>query len=117
MKSYLFLLALPLLMSCEAAETDNGPKLQGKVVRITCATTVVQVTDSEQFGEDGWSDMMGASGSKYDNVFWVENICRLNLTLGQSFSFRIIEPKQNECVRCLLWDGPPNIAYAIEVLR
>jgi hypothetical protein len=85
------------------------------VIRISCASTVVQIINTEKYGEDAWINL-GASGEiKYDNVFKVENICKLKLEEGKTFQFKIINLPMNDCIQCLLYDAPPKISYAIEL--
>ena len=113
----IFLFAVSqLLFGCEKNDMLDESVLQGEVIRVTCASTVVQIKNAEKYGEDGWMDEMSASVQKYDNVFKVENICKVNLEMGKTFKFKIISLTQNDCVQCLLYDAPPKVSYAIEVI-
>jgi major membrane immunogen (membrane-anchored lipoprotein) len=105
-----------LLLGCEKNDVLDESILKGEVIRVTCASTVVQIKNAEKFGEDGWMDEMSASVQKYDNVFKVENICKVNLEMGKIFQFKIISLTQNDCIQCLLYDAPPKVSYAIEVI-
>jgi hypothetical protein len=101
---------------CEKIDMLDGSVLKGEVIRVTCASTVVQIKNAEKYGEDGWKDEMATGELKYDNVFKVENICKVNLEMGKTFQFKIISLTQNDCIQCLLYDAPPKVSYAIEVI-
>lgn len=105
-----------LLSGCEKNDILDDLVLKGKVIRVTCASTVVQITNSQKYGENGWINVESSAGTQYDHVFVVENICKLNLENGKTFQFKIINIKENDCVQCLLYDAPPKISYAIELL-
>ena len=112
-----FLFIVPqLFFGCEKNDLLDESILKGEVIRVTCASTVVQIKNAEKYGEDGWMDEMSASVQKYDNVFKVENICKVNLEMGKTFQFKIISLKQNDCIQCFLYDAPPKVSYAIEVI-
>jgi len=119
MKSFCTLgliLAFQILLSgCEKMDGLYDLVLKGKVIRVTCASTVVQIANSEKYGEVGWINMESSVETKYDHVFKVENICKLKLEEGKIFQFKIINLPQNDCVQCLLYDAPPKISYAIEL--
>jgi hypothetical protein len=36
--------------------------------------------------------------------------------MGKTFQFKIISLTQNDCIQCLLYDAPPKVSYAIEVI-
>ena len=114
----IFLFAVSqLLFGCEKNDMLDESVLQGEVIRVTCASTVVQIKNAEKYGEDGWKDEMSASVQKYDNVFVVANICKVKLEMGKTFQFKIISLTQNDCIQCYLYDVPPKISYAIEVIQ
>ena len=73
-KILIVLFALPFL----AATCDKKPSnacLQGKVIRISCASFVVQVLSDAKIGEDGWKNMMDSTGATYNKVISVGNSC------------------------------------------
>jgi hypothetical protein len=118
MKKKLFIFSFilsQLLLGCEKNDVLDESILKGEVIRVTCASTVVQIKNAEKYGEDGWIDEMSTGQVKYDNVFKVENICKVNLEMGKTFQFKIISLTQNDCIQCLLYDAPPKVSYAIEV--
>ena len=119
MKKKLFIFSFilsQLLLGCEKNDVLDESILKGEVIRVTCASTVVQIKNAEKYGEDGWKDEMATGELKYDNVFKVENICKVNLEMGKTFQFKIISLTQNDCIQCLLYDAPPKVSYAIEVI-
>lgn len=113
---FLFIVS-QLQFGCVKSDMLDQSILEGEVIRVTCASTVVQIKSTEKYGEDGWINEMSAAVQKYDNVFVVENICKVNLEMGKIFQFKIISTTQNDCVQCYLYDAPPKISYAIEVNR
>jgi len=110
---FLFIVS-QLLFGCVKSDMLDKSILEGEVIRVTCASTVVQIKNTEKYGEDGWINEMAMDGVKYDNVFVVENICKVNLKMGKIFQFKIISLTQNDCVQCFLYDAPPKVSYAIE---
>lgn len=113
----IFLFAfLQFFFGCEKNDAMDESILKGEVIRVTCASTVVQIKNTEKYGEDGWLNEMSTGEVKYDNVFKVENICKVNLEMGKLFQFKIISLPQNDCIQCLLYDAPPKVSYAIEVI-
>ena len=97
----------------------SGECLQGKVIRITCATTVVQVINRNDIGTDGWKDGHQGANQTYDNVFSVSNKCSLpaDLKVGDEFSFKIDKPKPSaDCIVCMMYDAPPDAKYNVENL-
>ena len=119
MKKKLFIFSFilsQLLLGCEKNDVLDESILKGEVIRVTCASTVVQIKNTEKYGEDGWIDEMSTGQVKYDNVFKVENICKVNLEMGKTFQFKIISLTQNDCIQCLLYDAPPKVSYAVEVI-
>jgi hypothetical protein len=110
---FLFIIS-QLHFGCVKSDMLDKSILEGEVIRVTCASTVVQIKNTEKYGEDGWINEMATDGIKYDNVFKVENICKVNLQMGKTFQFKIISLTQNDCVQCFLYDAPPKVSYAIE---
>ncbi len=112
----LALVALPILaMQCGDKKKLNTQCLQGKVVRTSCASLVVQVTNNDSIGEDGWKDSTSANPATYDNVFSVSNLCKLPAEVkpGNTIYFTIEKPKPSDCVVCMMYDAPPRTQYDI----
>jgi hypothetical protein len=88
--------------------------VKGKIVRITCASTVIQVLDNNVLGEDRWIDSFGGSNISYDNVFTLGNKCDLpsNSKKGDIIWFTITpQVGGGACFVCDMLDNPPGIKY------
>ena len=113
MKKYLFIL---LAFACNR-KVATGPSdfLEGKVLRTSCASLVVQVTNNDSFGEDGWTDMT-QNNTSFDNVFAVNNKCKLpaNVKAGDRLRFKAEKAGQNDCVACMMYDGPPKTTFDLK---
>ncbi len=98
----------------EAAKTC----LKGKVVRITCASTVIQALNDNSMGEDGWVNYIGNGTTTYDNVFKVSNKCILSSSIKQGdivwFALDSSVSTVGNCSLCDLGDHPPAVAYRIK---
>jgi hypothetical protein len=116
MKLIFILMALPVLAStCKKnREKNKDSYLQGKIVRATCASTVVQVLNDDSIGEDGWKDMMN-NNVQYDNVFNALNACKLpaGVKAGTTIRFKIAKATGSDCMYCMMFDGPPNAKYDV----
>ena len=115
MKFLFIVLSLPVLASKCSKHKTKDTHLQGKVVRISCASFVVQVLNDDTVGEDGWKDMMN-NNAQYDNVFTANNACKIpaGIKAGATISFTITQPTQTECVMCMMYDGPPAAKFDIK---
>jgi len=112
----LFLLVTILSSSSCEKKNKNYYCLQGKVVRVTCASTVIQVLNDNSIGTDGWKDMF--SNQSYDNVFSVSNKCKLPDTLqaGDTIWFATDTSRQNDCVVCAMFDDPPAATLMVKTV-
>lgn len=111
-KLFFILLALPVFaFKCSKPSSKDG-YLQGRVIRISCASFVVQVLNDDTVGEDGWKDMAN-NNAVYDNVFAAGNACKIgnNIKAGNTIRFKINQPAQNDCVHCMMYDAPPGAKY------
>lgn len=109
-----FLLGLVLFTTgCEKENTVAC--LKGRVVRVTCASTVIQVLNSESIGQDGWKDSFNNANETYDNVFTLTNTCKISKPLmkGDEFWFSIGPAGDFDCVICMMVDYAPNVSYSI----
>jgi hypothetical protein len=119
MKKYLFVaLAIPVFAFSCSRKTVGGASadyVEGKVLRSSCASTVVQVTNNDALGEDGWKDMT-QNDAKFDNVFAVNNKCKIpsDVKPGTTIRFKVSKPEQNDCVVCMMYDGPPKTQYDLK---
>jgi hypothetical protein len=114
MKLIFILMALPVLASTCKKEKGKDSYVEGKVVRISCASFIVQVTNDDSIGEDGWKDMMN-NDAQYDNVFTANNACKTpeGIRGGATIRFKISNPTDHDCAYCLIYDGPPKVKYDI----
>ncbi len=120
MKKWLSIAAvLPFLaFQCEKESTKNNSEwLEGKVIRISCATVIVQLTNNTDIGQDGWKDVMD-NNKEYNDVINASNKCTIaeKVTTGETIRFKVSAPKpENNCYVCLMYDSPPTVAYEIEL--
>lgn len=108
------LLLSAMAYRCGSSKSAKTDMLEGKVVRVSCASFVVQVTNNDTIGEDGWKDMMN-NDKTYDNVFAAGNKCKVpgEIKAGSTIRFKVNEPAQNDCIQCMMFDGPPKAKYDI----
>jgi len=115
MKKAIYLLFLLPFFSFRCEKDSGVHCFKGKVIRITCASYVIQVVDQD-FGEDQWTDSMGG-GQTYDNVFRVSNKCEIPATYktGDSLYFDLNNPNyRDDCVVCAMYDAPPQSKFHIK---
>jgi hypothetical protein len=116
MKYLLFILmASPVFaFKCGKSSGEKRGYVTGKVIRTSCAGVIIQVLNDDTVGEDGWKDMMNNDGV-YDNVFTVNNSCKVgeNLGAGKTIRFKVDKPTNTECAFCLMYDGQPKTKYDI----
>ena len=114
MKLIFILLALPVMASKCSKQKEKDTHLQGKIIRTSCASVVVQVLNDDTGGEDGWKDMAN-NNAQYDNVFTANNACKLpaGIKAGATIRFKVSNPVQNDCVQCMMYDAPPTAKFDI----
>ena len=115
MRKYFLILAIPFFaFKCDKNKA-NGECLEGKVIRITCASTVIQITNKTDIGTDNWKDGMNGANQTYDNVFSVTNKCQLPSTLkvGDAINFKIEKAKPTDCIVCMMYDAPPDAQFHV----
>ena len=107
-------LVMPALTST-CKKQNNTEWLEGKVVRTSCASTVIQVLNNNALGQDGWKDMSN-NNVTYDNVFTANNKCSIpwGVKAGNTIRFKIDKPWPNDCIVCMMYDGPPEVKYDIK---
>lgn len=105
-------LALQCGVSKKQASKDC---VQGKIIRISCASYVVQALNRDTLGQDGWKNMTDTTLT-YDNVFDVSNKCKLpaGLKAGDTLYFTIQPAQPSDCVSCMMFDGPPTAKYDLQ---
>ena len=110
-KISLFLFAVVLVYSCKLSDP---PCLKAKVVRVSCASFVIQVLNKDSVGSYGWKDISG--NGVYNNVFAVANSCKVGKwSKGEEFYFTLVDsPQTSDCMTCMMFDAPPEKSYMIE---
>ncbi len=96
--------------------------IKAKLVYNSCASTVIEILDPNHFSltESNWAPLHGTQN--FNNVCKVSNDCEVltnnpQLKVGDTFYFEmIVTNEQNNCVRCTLYDAPPQKTLAIKVL-
>ena len=108
----LILILVASVLSCRKQDTPDC--LKAKVVRVTCASMVIEVLNNDSIGEDGWLDIY--SNSRYDNVFTVSNTCHLTSEpkVGDVVYIKIAKSGYNDCIRCALYDAAPVSSYDVK---
>lgn len=123
MKSLFIILTMLLSASCiqlpNAGNDNNTQLIKAKVIRITCASTVIQVLDSTHYNLGETWTMQGTSNT-YEHVAVVSNKCELPETLkaGDEFYFKVIKESdaRKDCMACMMYDFPPSKGIYLQVV-
>ena len=102
-----------LAFQCGVAKKQaSGNCIQGKVIRISCASYVVQSLNVDTVGQDGWKNSADTTIA-YDNVFDVANKCKLpaDLKAGDTIYFTAAPVQASDCISCMMFDAPPAVKY------
>ena len=115
MKKLFLIAAFVPLFAFQCKKNNNQNCLKGKVVRITCASYVIQVLNNDSVGDDGWKDSMQGEQNTYDNVFSVSNKCKIptSYKVGDTIYFQIDKPAPSDCIVCMMYDAPPKTQYQV----
>ena len=124
MKNLSVILISILLSSCiqlpNAGNSSNSQRIKAKVIRITCATTVIQVLDAAHYDLGETWTMEGTSNT-YEHVAVVSNKCEFPATLheGDEFYFNVIAESDanNDCAVCMMYDFPPSKGIFLKVVN
>jgi hypothetical protein len=110
-QTLLFFIVLFVFMGCKPSEP---PCLKAKVLRVSCASFVIQVLNKDSVGSYGWKDVSG--NGVYNNVITVANSCNIGKwSKGEEFYFTLVSsPQSGECMTCMMFDSPPEKTYMIE---
>src|SRR4028119_387581 len=108
---------LPLLTMSSVYLSCDKPGdrcLKAKVLRVSCASFVVQVLNKDSVGEYGWRDVGGHA--VYNNVFNISNSCQIGkMQKGEEFYFELEDSlKQSDCIRCMMFDAPPEKSFLVK---
>jgi hypothetical protein len=116
MKKIIFALALVPFFAFQCKKDNLNKCLKGKVIRITCASYVIQVLNDNSIGEDQWKDSFAQEEKVYDNVFTASNKCKIPLSYkaGDIIFFNLDKPNPDDCVICTMYDAPPQVKFQIK---
>jgi hypothetical protein len=119
MKRAVFLMLISLGgIACIPPVGGGSTRIKAKLIRVTCASKVIQILDSNYFflGET-WSDTQTPPVT-YEHVAKVSNPCEFpeSIAVGSEFFFKIDTSPRNDCVVCALWDAPPAKEVAVTVV-
>ena len=122
MKKSILLILTVLLFACTPLGNDwtFGPKIKAKVIRITCASTVIQILDSSSYSLGVTWPVNGTSDTIL-NAAYVANKCEFsdNITAGNEFYFKQIPEShtRHDCMVCTLYDFPPSKGINLKVVN
>lgn len=88
--------------------------IHAKVLRISCASFVVQVLNKDSVGSYGWRDVGGHG--VYNNVINISNSCKIGKwSKGEEMYFTIQDTlRASDCIVCMMYDAPPRNSYMVE---
>ena len=114
--SFLFYACIQL----PGAGSNNNQRIKAKVIRITCASTVIQILDESYFNLGETWKMEGTTNT-YEHIAAVSNKCEFpySLSEGDEFYFKIINESdaRNDCAVCMMYDFPPSKGIYLKVLN
>ena len=125
MRNLLFILMSVVIFSCNKLPSNgngnnDGAKIKGKVIRITCASTTIQILDSA-FYNLGETWTMNGTSNTYEHIATVANKCEFPDALheGDIFNFKIINEADanNNCAVCAMYDYPPSKSVFLKVIN
>lgn len=96
-----------------ACKNKNDNCIKARVVRVTCASFVVQVLNKDSVGNYGWRDIRG--NTVYNNVFRVANSCKIGKwSKGEEIYFTLKDSAlSSDCIACMMHDSPPGKSYEV----
>jgi len=105
-----------LASQCGVAKKQSSSGcVEGKILRISCASYVVQALNNDTLGQDGWKNLSDTTKT-YDNVFDVSNKCKLpdGLKAGDVIYFTAEPTQPSDCISCMMFDAPPTVKYDLK---
>jgi hypothetical protein len=116
MKKVFFILILVPFFAFRCERQTGVHCYKGKVIRISCASYVIQVLSHDTIGQDQWKDSTTAGQAIYDNVFNVSNKCIIPDTYkpGDILYFDLENPGTSNCVVCMMYDAPPAVQFKVK---
>jgi hypothetical protein len=107
------------IAQCRNRQFDTQ-RIKAKVIRITCATTVIQVLDPAHYNLGETWTIEGTSNT-YEHVAVVSNKCEFPSSLkdGDEFYFKQISENDasNDCAVCMMYDFPPSKGIYLRVVN
>ena len=105
-----------LAFQCKKDKGTTG-WLEGKVVRSTCASFVLQISDNDDIGQDGWKDIHD-NDKEYNDVIAASNPCDIPSSIRTPgmivrFKLKSAEPVTG-CVTCDMYDAPPTKVFDVK---
>lgn len=116
MKKVFFIVSILAFFAFQCSKNNLNKCLKGKVIRISCASYVIQVLNNDSIGDDQWKDSMEGEQKTYDNVFNVSNKCKVPASYkpGDIIYFDLEKPETNDCIVCMMYDAPPKAQFQIK---
>lgn len=115
MKKLLLIAAIIPFLASKCDKQNKGKCLMGKVIRISCASYVIQVLNDDSVGEDKWKNTMQGEELSFDNVFSASNKCKIpaSYKAGDTIYFTVDNPAPSDCIVCMMYDAPPKTQYQV----
>jgi hypothetical protein len=116
MKKIFWVAALVPFFAFQCKKDPFGKCLKGKVIRISCASYVVQVLNDNSVGEDQWKDLSAGEQKVYDDVFTASDKCKIPVSYkaGDIIYFNLETPNPDDCILCTMYDAPPQKKFKIK---
>lgn len=116
MKKIFLIIALLPFFAFQCGNNRVNKCLKGKVVRISCASYVIQVLNNDSIGDDQWNASMEGQQKNYDNVFNVSNKCKISSSYkpGDIIYFNLEKPEASDCIVCMMYDAPPQAQFQVK---
>lgn len=114
-KVILSLLVLFITVTGCRKSGNNSRMFEGKVVRINCATFVVEILSADNIGQDNWLDY--TTNKHHDNAIAVDNKCEMPVEAveGKIIRFTIDSAGiTGGCFECKMFDSPPSEIYILK---
>ena len=115
MRKLVMIVAILPFLAFQCDKDKNQDCVRGKVIRISCASYVIQILNRDDLGDDKWQDSTNDGSTTYDNVFNVSNKCKIpsSYKAGDILYFNIDKPKPSDCVVCMMYDAPPKTQFDV----
>lgn len=113
-KIIMFLLVLVILVAgCRKSGSKPG-MLEGRIVRVNCASFVVEVLNNNGIGQDNWKDI--TTDKFHNNAIAAANKCEMpdKAIVGKIIRFDTDAILTFAgCVTCDMFDAPPTAVYTL----